>query len=106
MALASDDIKEDGKKGKAVFVLHTWKDCLWELGTGGDVPEAIEIPGVDEKEGKDSEDGDSQEVDGARPSNAPETITPAADETPPETSNGSVLSPQGQRSTFPCSRRA
>jgi len=106
MALFSDEIREDGRKGKAVFVLHTWKDCLWELGTGGDVPEAIEIPAVGEKEGEDSEDRDSQEVDNAGPSNAPETITASAGETPPETSNRSALSPQGRRPTFPCSRRA
>jgi translation initiation factor 2D len=105
MALASDDIREDGKKGKAVFVLHTWKDCLWELGAGGDVPEAIEISGVGDKEGEDSEDRDSQERGDAKPSNACE-LTPAADGTPPETSNGSALSPQGQHSSFPCFRRA
>lgn len=40
MALPSDRLREEGaKKGKAVFVYHTWKDHLWEMGSKGDVPE-------------------------------------------------------------------
>ena len=41
---------EDGKKGKAVYVLHTWKDCLWELGGGGEVPEPRDLE-VESEEG-------------------------------------------------------
>ncbi|KAJ6476284.1 eukaryotic translation initiation factor SUI1 family protein [Mycena sanguinolenta] len=42
MALASDKI-QDGhqEKGKAVYVLHTWKDHLWDMGSKPDVPEAV-----------------------------------------------------------------
>lgn len=49
MALPSDELK-DGKKGKAVLVLHTWKDCLWDLGSGCDVPEAREASQRDESD--------------------------------------------------------
>ncbi|KAJ7737885.1 eukaryotic translation initiation factor SUI1 family protein [Mycena maculata] len=40
MALSSDQI-QDGRqeKGKAVYVLHTWKDHLWDMGSKLDMPE-------------------------------------------------------------------
>jgi translation initiation factor 2D len=40
-ALAGDALGAENVKGKAVHVLHTWKDKLWELGKGreADVPE-------------------------------------------------------------------
>lgn len=37
LLLDSKDIKED-EKGKAVHVLHTWKDALWQSGKKGDPP--------------------------------------------------------------------
>lgn len=40
MVLPSTDIKED-MKGKAVHVIHTWKDTLWNSGSKGDPPESI-----------------------------------------------------------------
>ncbi|KAF8183745.1 hypothetical protein K438DRAFT_1974778 [Mycena galopus ATCC 62051] len=42
MALASDRI-QDGRqeKGKAVHVLHTWKDHLWDMGSKPDMPETV-----------------------------------------------------------------
>lgn len=49
MAVTSDTLRESdakGIKGKAVYVLHTWKDHLWDMGTGSkqDVPETRETP--------------------------------------------------------------
>jgi translation initiation factor 2D len=44
MAVSSDQLAEDGKeKGKAVIVLHTWKDHLWEMGSKLDPPEDVPI---------------------------------------------------------------
>lgn len=44
MALPSDQLKVGGKeKGKAVHIIHTWKDYLWDMGSKGDVPEATLI---------------------------------------------------------------
>ncbi|KAJ7482215.1 eukaryotic translation initiation factor SUI1 family protein [Mycena galericulata] len=42
MALPSDRI-HDGRqeKGKAVYVLHTWKDHLWQMGSKLDMPDPI-----------------------------------------------------------------
>ncbi|KAJ3885683.1 eukaryotic translation initiation factor SUI1 family protein [Lentinula edodes] len=42
MAVASDQLQDSGQeKGKAVHVLHTWKDHLWELGSKGDIPQDL-----------------------------------------------------------------
>jgi len=41
MAVSGNELKmrrEADEKGKAVLVLHTWKDNLWEMGKKGDVP--------------------------------------------------------------------
>ncbi|KAK7061050.1 hypothetical protein VNI00_000785 [Paramarasmius palmivorus] len=44
MAVSSDQLAEGGKeKGKAVIVLHTWKDYLWEMGNKSDPPEDVPI---------------------------------------------------------------
>jgi translation initiation factor 2D len=78
MAVHSDSMKEDGKKGKAVNVLHTWKDCLWDLGRGGE-PEGVgDVVG----------EGDGVEEGKATPPPASESdgATPPPDAT---------LSPQG-----------
>ncbi|KAF9512452.1 hypothetical protein BS47DRAFT_1464083 [Hydnum rufescens UP504] len=40
MALPSPDIKRDGK-GRAVRILHTWKDTLWEIGSKPEPPDSI-----------------------------------------------------------------
>ncbi len=45
MAIDSRDLKSDGN-GKAVHVLHTYKDSLWGLGPGADPP--ISVPRIDE----------------------------------------------------------
>ena len=94
MALPSNEIREDGKKGKAVYVLHTWKDCLWELGSGGDVPEPREVVEVHQKDKNDGEEV-GHEADGASPEEEPKITAPAMDKAPPETS-GLTLSPQGK----------
>ena len=92
MALASDEIKEDGKKGKAVYILHTWKDYLWELGGGGDVPEVRDVTVADnETEG----DADGDEGESTGPSERPEIMVPEAISEP----SGSTLSPQGKHAS-------
>jgi hypothetical protein len=94
MALPSDEIREDGKKGKAVFVLHTWKDSLWELGGGGDVPEVRGTAegGGTEMEGKEQVDQGAQD---ARSSGGTDVTALVEGEAPPEASV-STLSPQSK----------
>lgn len=55
MALAGDQIRSVGK-GKAVNIIHTWKDHLWELGGKDDPPppRVIEI-NQEKASGADSE---------------------------------------------------
>jgi translation initiation factor 2D len=92
MALPSDEIKEEGKKGKAVFVLHTWKDSLWELGNGGDVPEARDVV---ERETEEGEGDPRQDAQDAGPSGGTGGIVLAEDEASTEASR-STHSPQGK----------
>ena len=63
MALSSNQIlkAEDGR-GKAVYISHTWKDHLWDMGSKKDIPENSVLPDdsatdacpIDEKKDVDS----------------------------------------------------
>jgi translation initiation factor 2D len=66
------DLPLDGQekeKGKAVLVLHTWKDWLWDMGSKGDVPlpTPLALRADGDKEGgeaeKESLSGAADEVD-------------------------------------------
>ncbi|GJE88956.1 eukaryotic translation initiation factor SUI1 family protein [Phanerochaete sordida] len=62
MAVTSDTLRqadEQDTKGKAVYVLHTWKDCLWDMGVSSkmDVPEPREIPKPEAEVQPADEDG-------------------------------------------------
>lgn len=68
-SVLAESTSED-MKGRAVYVLHTWKDHLWAMGKGGDVPPAVEVAaseeaGVEEesrdKEGEDVTDAGADE---------------------------------------------
>ncbi len=74
-------------KGKAVVVLHTWKDHLWTLGSKGEVPNALPIAAAavgdeqtsgvsDEKAG--GVDGNEGSVDAPHPSAGQEPTDNAA----------------------------
>jgi len=87
MALPSDEIK-DVEKGKAVYVLHTWKDCLWEMGDRRDIPE---FAGVGEAEKEQAGEGEQESQDES-PSEETKTLPSGVPDT-----LGSTLSPQGKR---------
>jgi translation initiation factor 2D len=83
MALPSDQIQEGRQeKGKAVYVLHTWKDHLWDMGSKPDAPEAVSFA----LEPDPSSPGKDGEVENASPppsSEDPETLeVPEADALP------------------------
>ncbi|KAF7331157.1 Eukaryotic translation initiation factor SUI1 family protein [Mycena sanguinolenta] len=90
MALASDKI-QDGhqEKGKAVYVLHTWKDHLWDMGSKPDVPETVSFAlepqpqSADDPSSKDAESENGSPVDASLPS--PGNDSPAAEEIPANT---------------------
>ncbi|KAJ7260911.1 eukaryotic translation initiation factor SUI1 family protein [Mycena haematopus] len=73
MALASDKIRDGHQdKGKAVYILHTWRDHLWDMGSKPDVPETVSFaleppqPGVNASSIKDDE-AESDKAEGASP---------------------------------------
>jgi translation initiation factor 2D len=39
MAVPSVEVTSTRKKGKAVLLIHTWKDHLWDMGSKPEVPE-------------------------------------------------------------------
>ncbi|KAL0952792.1 hypothetical protein HGRIS_007017 [Hohenbuehelia grisea] len=47
IAVDASSLAQEGK-GKAVFVKHTWKDTLWDMGTGGagEVPEPYSLDNI------------------------------------------------------------
>ncbi|KAF8637107.1 hypothetical protein AX17_003011 [Amanita inopinata Kibby_2008] len=81
MAVPSDQMR-DGDKGKAVLVVHTWKDHLWDMGSKADVPEpiAIQTPqnaGEALEEGEVKREGQAETEDNDSPA-SPTTDTPAS----------------------------
>ncbi|KAF4586194.1 translation initiation factor 2D [Pleurotus pulmonarius] len=42
MSVSGEILQQDGK-GKAVYVKHTWKDTLWDMGRGGEIPDPMTI---------------------------------------------------------------
>ncbi|KAF9449080.1 hypothetical protein P691DRAFT_668180 [Macrolepiota fuliginosa MF-IS2] len=106
MAVSSEDLKvksEADEKGKAVLVLHTWKDHLWEMGQKGDVPPDVPLAlgaasqaaseegsGEDGSEGQDGvnqgEGGDEDQEDQGEhgPATEDADLTPKIAYTPQE----------------------
>ncbi|KAJ6542735.1 eukaryotic translation initiation factor SUI1 family protein [Mycena capillaripes] len=73
MALASDRLQAGRQeKGKAVYVLHTWKDHLWDLGSKLDVPDAVSFALEPEPSSSPAEDGEVENASPPPPSEDPE----------------------------------
>jgi translation initiation factor 2D len=103
MAIDSESFRDEDRKGKAVIILHTWKDHLWIMGAGGEVPEGRTIASTN---GTEAETPSAEEdINGH---SSPTPAQEAAEDTPlpttePDTSNntdvsppGAILSPQGK----------
>ncbi|KIK64969.1 hypothetical protein GYMLUDRAFT_56467 [Collybiopsis luxurians FD-317 M1] len=101
MAVSSDRL--DQEKGKAVLVLHAWKDHLWELGSKGEVPPSVPLelevgdqeepkPEVEaEAEGEGENQGQGQGVEGKEsPATEPE---PELEPDSPHTSTTPTYTP-------------
>ena len=58
MAIDADKIDHGVTKGKAVIVLHTWKDHLWMVGSRGEPPEAVVVSAASGDEETGAGDGD------------------------------------------------
>lgn len=85
MAVDVNKINNGVTKGKAVVVLHTWKDNLWALGSKGEPPDALPLAdeatggAEDEKDGDGGADGNVGNADEPQPS---ASLEPAAENTP------------------------
>lgn len=123
MAVSSDTLRQADErdvKGKAVYVLHTWKDFLWEMGANSrmEVPEPREVPvPKPEEEGaneREKEDGEGEVLaheveklrldDASAPAEDRQEASPADSVTPSEqeqeSASGHALSPEGKPCVF------
>lgn len=64
MAVDADKIDHGVTKGKAVIVLHTWKDHLWAIGSKGEPPEAVAVSAPGEEETATGDDDKDVGPDG------------------------------------------
>ncbi|KAI0656239.1 eukaryotic translation initiation factor SUI1 family protein [Cubamyces menziesii] len=112
MAVSADTLRsaeETDVKGKAVYVLHTWKDALWEMGASKktDVPAPRELRTAADIEGSDSEEstGESSHAksgDGPFEANgqpAPQDAESAAAEAPSEATTSANGTGEGSSSS-------
>lgn len=82
MALPSDQMVDDAK-GKAVLIIQTWKDHLWEMGSKGEVPESTAW-GEPGEEGEREEEPKEQSQDCCQEPEAFASTVPLVDtEQPP-----------------------
>lgn len=92
--------KGDDVKGKAVIVLHTWKDHLWDMGKKGDLPgpRTTEVPkgenSTDAPTTSNAEDKSDEAVPGPSVNNARQTKTPN-DSSERSTPTMATLTPDG-----------
>ncbi len=76
MALPGDQLHSSTtEKGKAVHVLHTWKDHLWDMGSKKDIPESTIIstssaPTIEEDD-SEAEEADHEADDATPPHPSP-----------------------------------
>ena len=98
VALDKSD-KGDDVKGKAVIVLHTWKDHLWDMGKKGDVPEPRTIlPKQTEEPGTNDTQEATQSTVSGESAEQPETATQPVEGTSSEASQSASvpLTPEGE----------
>ncbi|KAF9502136.1 hypothetical protein BDN71DRAFT_1459374 [Pleurotus eryngii] len=79
MSVSGETLQQDGK-GKAVYVKHTWKDTLWDMGHGGEIPDPMTIDTLLSPQSSSRVEGDST---------APVTGTPIERSPNPESGGAS-----------------
>lgn len=103
MATDSNNVNQSVTKGKAVIILHTWKDHLWSIGSKGEPPEAVSASAVGDHTsvgdgeggddggdlGADAPPGSGQDPDRDRPADVKDMPVAGAEEV--ITPEGSVL---------------
>ncbi|KAF8496116.1 hypothetical protein F5888DRAFT_1794721 [Russula emetica] len=94
MAVDADKIDHGVTKGKAVIVLHTWKDHLWATGSKGEPPEAVVVSAHGDEETVASDDDKDAGPDGGEGADA---LTGAGQE--PVVGDGPVSGPEEEKLT-------
>jgi len=95
MAVDADKIDHGVTKGKAVIVLHTWKDHLWAIGSKGEPPEAVSLSAAG-GEGTDADyDKDAGADGGGEGSHEPVGDRPAEVTDGPDSGTVEKLTPEG-----------
>ncbi|KAF8630727.1 hypothetical protein AX15_002748 [Amanita polypyramis BW_CC] len=83
MAIPADQMTEDAK-GKAVLVLHTWKDHLWDMGSKIEVPEPT-VFGAEEADAEEANKPEAPEItDPPPPTNGEQQLSTTYSYTPQE----------------------
>ena len=102
MALTGDQVRRSGK-GKAVNIVHTWKDNLWEMGGKEDPP----APKVIELNQKTDSEADGEGPPSGDPGAPTETTSgspgegpPQPQDEPPATPPEEETNPLSQQGTF------
>ena len=88
MAVDASALTQRDRKGKAAVVLHIYKDFLWDMGKGGEIPELPEGERGDVEEVVEDEDseGDGEDAGVASP---PPASDVEGEEAPRNTGEGS-----------------
>ncbi|KAJ7619471.1 eukaryotic translation initiation factor SUI1 family protein [Roridomyces roridus] len=103
MAVAGDRI-QDGEKGKAVFVLHVWKDFLWDMGgKPQDMPEQRPLAALVDQPESEAAEGDEEIPVDKLTITAQPAYTPAEISTLLQASLLQALSTKIPASAFPLS---
>jgi len=99
MATDSDKVNQSVTKGKAVIILHTWKDHLWSAGSKGEPPGAVSVSAVgDQDAGVGNGGGADRDGDigaDAPPGHDPLGDRPADVKDMPVAGAEEVLTPEG-----------
>jgi hypothetical protein len=104
MAVSADIFdRAENTKGKAVHIIHTWKDHLWDMGSKSDPPgprdlEEIETAGGDANGSQETEQGTVVETSQPPPENNTSIDDKAATDLAERTCDvqGIRLTPQGK----------
>lgn len=101
MALAGNQVGGSGK-GKAVNIVHTWKDHLWGMGGKEDppAPRLIELNKVDSEVNGEGPPGGDPGALAETTSGSPEEGSPQPQDEPPKEETN-PLSRKGTSSCFP-----
>jgi len=96
MAVDAGKIDHGVTKGKAVIVLHTWKDHLWAIGSKGEPPAAVSVS-VSAPDDEEAGAGDHDKDAGPDGGKGADALTGAGQQ--PVVGDGLVSGPEEEKLT-------